>query len=200
MRRLPGRLVGETTDVEGRRGFVLTLQTREQHIRRERATSNICSNHALNALAALVYLSWLGKEGLPELGALCARKAAYLRRRLLALPGLTAVTEGPVFREFAVRLPVPAGELVDSLLPEGFLAGVPAGVVAGRLGDAGGGFGGAVGDLANVLIVAVTEKRTRAELDAYAAAVARALRVEAPPAGEPEQGGGPGSPEEAGHA
>ena len=127
MRRIPGRLVGETVDLDGRRGFVLTLQTREQHIRREKATSNICSNHALNALATLVYLSWLGKEGLPDLGLHCARKAAYLRERLLALPDVAAFTEGPVFREFAVRLARPAAAVVDALAAEGFLAGVPAG-------------------------------------------------------------------------
>jgi glycine dehydrogenase subunit 1 len=166
MRRIPGRLVGETVDLEGRRGYVLTLQTREQHIRRERATSNICSNHALNALATLVYLSWLGKEGLPELGAHCARKAAYLRERLLALPGVSAFTEGPVYREFAVRLPLPATALVDALVPEGFLAGVPAGRFAAQYaGEA----------LDDVLLVAVTEKRTRAELDAFVAAVGAGL-------------------------
>ncbi len=119
MRRIPGRLAGETIDLEGKRGFVLTLQTREQHIRREKATSNICSNHALNALAALVYLSWLGHDGLPALAELCARKAAYLRQRLQALPGVTAFTQGPVFREFAVRLPLPAADLVEALLPQG---------------------------------------------------------------------------------
>jgi glycine dehydrogenase subunit 1 len=166
MRRLPGRLVGETVDIEGKRGFVLTLQTREQHIRRQKATSNICSNHALNALAALVHLSWLGREGLAELGLLCARKTAYLRQALLAVPGVTAFTAGPVFREFAVRLPVPAAQFVAALVPQGFLAGVPAARFAAR-------FAGA--DLDGVLLVAVTEKRTRAEMDAFVAAVATHL-------------------------
>jgi len=164
MRRIPGRLVGETVDAGGKRGFVLTLQTREQHIRRQKATSNICSNHALNALAALVHLSWLGKQGLPELAELCARKAAYLRARLLEVPGVDAFTAGPVFREFAVRLPGSAAELVEALAPQGFLAGVPAGRFAAEF-DAG-------ADLDGVLLIAVTEKRTRAEMDAFVAAVA----------------------------
>jgi glycine dehydrogenase subunit 1 len=171
LRRIPGRLVGETVDLEGKRGFVLTLQTREQHIRREKATSNICSNHALNALAALVYLSWLGREGLAELGLLCARKTVYLRQRLLALPGVSAFTEGPVFREFAVRLPVPAAVMVEALAPAGFLAGVPAGRFAAR-------FGGACGDLDDVLLIATTEKRTRAEIDAFVSAVESYLNGE----------------------
>jgi glycine dehydrogenase subunit 1 len=184
IRRLPGRLVGETKDIEGKRGFVLTLQTREQHIRREKATSNICSNHALNALAALVHLSWLGSEGLASLGAICAQKAAYLRQRLLALPGISAVTEGPVFCEFAVRLPRPAAGLVDELARDGFLAGVPVGLVAHRLDLVATGFGPALDDLDDVLLVAVTEKRTRAELDAFVDHVAARLVVQRPDAAE----------------
>jgi glycine dehydrogenase subunit 1 len=161
LRRMPGRIVGETLDVEGKRGFVLTLQTREQHIRRERATSNICSNQALNALAALVYLSWLGRAGLPELGELCARKADYLRGRLLELPGVEPFTAGSVWREFAVTLPVPAAEVITALAPAGFLAGVS----AGRWWP----------ELERVLLVAVTERRTRAQMDAFTDALAQAL-------------------------
>jgi glycine dehydrogenase subunit 1 len=164
VRRLPGRLVGETVDVEGKRGFVLTLQTREQHIRRERATSNICSNQALNALATLVYLTWLGKQGLPELGLLCARKADYLREALLDVPGVEPFTIGPVFREFAVRLPRPAAAVIHELVGRGFLAGV----------DAGRWYPG----LADVLLLAVTERRTRAEMDAFVDAVRDVLAHE----------------------
>jgi glycine dehydrogenase subunit 1 len=167
-RRIPGRLVGETVDAEGRRGFVLTLQTREQHIRRERATSNICSNHALNALAALVYLGWLGKDGLPDLASLCAHKAAYLRARLLELPGISPVTQGPMFREFALRLPVAAERLVADILPRGFLAGLPVGRFAAMFPEE-------PSHVDELLLVAVTEKRTRAEMDAFVAAVAARL-------------------------
>lgn len=153
VRLLPGRLVGETVDAQGRRGYVLTFQTREQHIRRDKATSNICSNHALNALAAVIYMSWLGGRGLPELATLCARKAQYLRERLLALPGVQPYTEGPIFREFALRLPCPADQAVNALAERGYLAGLD----LARFYP----------DLDDVLLVAVTERRTRSEMDAF---------------------------------
>jgi glycine dehydrogenase subunit 1 len=161
LRRMPGRIVGQTTDVDGRRGFVLTLQTREQHIRRENATSNICSNHMLNALAGLVYLSWLGRDGLPALALQLARTADYARSRLLALPGVRPYTEGPVFREFALRLPVPAAGVVAALAGRGYLAGLDLGRFWRELDD--------------VLLVAVSEKRTAAEIDAFADALGDVL-------------------------
>src|SRR5207237_7544566 len=101
MRRMPGRIAGEARDVEGKRGFVLTLQTREQHIRRERATHNICTSQALNALAGVIYLSWLGRRGIVELGELILRRTHYAREAL----GLGAINPGPVVRAFAVRVP-----------------------------------------------------------------------------------------------
>ncbi len=106
MRKIPGRLAGATVDKEGNRGFVLTLQTREQHIRRERATSNICTNEALCALAAAVYLVSLGKN-LKTIAGLNVQKAQYLRSRLITLPGFAPAFSGPVYNEFAVRCPDP---------------------------------------------------------------------------------------------
>lgn len=161
VRRLPGRLVGETVDVDDTRSYVTTLRTREQDIRREKASSNVCTNQTLVAVACAVQMAWLGTSGLRELALRCARGTRYAREALLSIDGVEPVAGAPVFREFALRSPLPAGELVDRMADEGFLAGVP---LAEEYGTDGHG-----------IAVAVTERRTRAEIDAFAAAFGKVL-------------------------
>jgi glycine dehydrogenase subunit 1 len=161
VRRLPGRLVGETVDVEDRVAYVTTLRAREQDIRREKATSNVCTNQTLMAVTAAVQLGWLGTSGLVEVATRCARATRYTRDAVLAVDGIAPWADAPVLREFAVRLPRPADEVIDRMADAGFLAGIS--------------LEGAVADGGHGLLIAATERRTAEQIDAYASALAKAV-------------------------
>ncbi|GAC1312915.1 MAG: aminomethyl-transferring glycine dehydrogenase subunit GcvPA [Acidimicrobiales bacterium] len=157
VRRLPGRLVGETVDTRNATSYVTTLRTREQDIRREKASSNVCTNQTLIAVCCAIQLGWLGPQGLRELARRCAQGTRYTREGLLSLEGVAPLVSGPVLREFAVRTPIAPSTVVDRMADEGYLAGI-------ALADDRG------------LLVSVTERRTRAEIDGYLATFEKVVR------------------------
>jgi glycine dehydrogenase subunit 1 len=169
MRQLPGRIIGKTEDLDGRTGYALTLQAREQHIRRGKATSNICTNQGLLVTAGTIYMSLMGPQGIRETALTCHRRAVELQQRLLQIDGVEEFFTGPFFHEFALRLPIPAVQVVEAMMAEGVLPGL----VLSDFSD------GNLDHAEHGLLVAVTEKRTNAEIEKYVALLTQVLQANA---------------------
>jgi glycine dehydrogenase subunit 1 len=163
VRRLPGRIVGQTVDSNDRRAFVTTLRAREQDIRREKATSNVCTNQTLMAVTAAIQLGWLGTQGLREVATRCAQGAHFLFDEVMEIEGVEAVSSQPFFREFAYRVPEPAPLVLSRMADDGILGGLSDAALGGTVdGD-------------RVILVAVTERRTRADIERYVTSLTKAI-------------------------